>query len=219
MGPRAQRTPLSRDRVMQAAVDLADRGGLAALSMRALAAEVGVEAMSLYHHVAGKDAVLDGMVDLVFAEIYRPREGRNWAGELRARAHSARAVLTRHPWALGLVDSRSSPGLETLRHHDAVLGCLRAGGFSVPLAAHAFAVLDAHLYGFLLQELSLPFATGEDVQALAGRIFGDLPPDALPHMVELAREHILTPGYRFGDEFDYGLDLILDGLQRRLAAE
>jgi AcrR family transcriptional regulator len=219
MGPRTQRPALSRERVLGAAVGLADREGLSALSMRALAAELGVEAMSLYHHVSGKEALLDGMVDLVFAEIYRPREARDWADEMRARAHSARDVLTRHPWALGLMDSRSAPGIETLRHHDAVLGCLRAGGFSVPLAAHAFAVLDAHLYGFLLQELSLPFTTADDLQALAGSIFGDLPPDALPHMVELAREHVLVPGYRFGDEFDYGLDLILDGLRRRLAAE
>jgi hypothetical protein len=130
---------------------------------------------------------------------------------MRLRAVSAREALTRHRWAIGLMDSRSTPGLETLRHHDAVLGCLRAAGFTVPMAAHAFAVLDAHLYGFMVQDLSLPFQGSVDVHDLAESIMGDLPAGELPHLVELTTEHVPKPGYEFG----YGLDLILEGLERR----
>ena len=212
------RAPLTGDAVLAAAVDLADREGMSALSMRALARHLGVEAMSLYHHVASKEAVLDGMVDVVFGEVHLPRVGEDWAAEMRLRHDSARAVLTRHPWAVGLMDSRSTPGLRTLRHHDAVLGCLRAGGFSVPMAAHAFALLDAHLYGFLLQELSLPFRAGDDLQGLATQIMADFPSDQLPHLGELTVDHVLKPGYDFGDEFEFGLDVILDALTRSIPA-
>ncbi|HEY7722064.1 MAG TPA: TetR/AcrR family transcriptional regulator C-terminal domain-containing protein [Pedococcus sp.] len=215
--PAGSRPPLTRDGVLRAAVELADREGMAALTMRSLARHLGVEAMSLYHHVANKDALLDGMVDRVFAEMHRPRVGGDWAAEMRLRSVSGRQALTGHRWAIGLMDSRSAPGAETLRHHDAVIGCLRAGGFSLPMAAHAFAVLDAHLYGFVLQELSLPFRDSEDLGDLADQILGGMPADALPHFTELAVEHALRPGYAFGDEFEYGLDLILEGLERRRA--
>jgi AcrR family transcriptional regulator len=213
------RRPLTRDDVLRAAVAIADRDGVTRLSMRSLAADLGVEAMSLYHHVSGKDAILDGMVDLVFGQIHRPVVGAEWATELRRRSVSGREVLLRHRWAVGLMDSRSAPGPETLRHHDAVIGCLRAGGFSVALAAHAFAVLDAHLYGFLVQELSLPFQDGADLEELGRQILGAIGPGELPHFTELATEHALQPGYAFGDEFEWGLDLILEGLERRRAAE
>jgi AcrR family transcriptional regulator len=203
--------------VLEAAVELADRDGIAPLTMRSLAAHLGVEALSLYHHVSNKDDLLDGMVDLVFAEIYQPDAGGDWTTELRRRSESGREVLKRHRWAVGLMDSRSAPGPETLRHHDAVLGCLRAAGFSWPMAAHAFAVLDAHLYGFMVQETSLPFQGSEEVHELAEQIFGDLSPETLPHLVEFAVSHVLQPGYDFGEEFGFGLDLILDGLDRRRA--
>ena len=216
--PEHSRQPLSRQRVLRAAVELADDKGLSTVTMRALARHLGVEAMSLYHHVANKEDLLDGMVDLVFGEIHLPREGEDWAAELRLRSESARQVLRRHRWAIGLMDSRSAPGAQTLRHHDAVLGCLRAAGFTVPMAAHAFAVLDAHLYGFMVQELALPFQGPEQVQDLAGEIFGNLAPGDLPHLVELATEHVLKPGYDFGDEFAFGLDLILEGLERHRKA-
>jgi AcrR family transcriptional regulator len=213
------RHSLTRDLVLRGAVELADRGGIDALTMRSLAQHLGVEAMSLYHHVANKEALLDGMVDVVFAEFHLPRAGEAWAAEMRLRADSARAALTRHRWAVGLMDSRSTPGPESLRHHDAVLGCLRAGGFSVPMAAHAFALLDAHLYGFMIQELSLPFQDSQNLDVLADSIMGDLLDGALPHLVELTREHVLQPGYSFGDEFGYGLDLMLEGLERRRRAD
>ena len=212
------RPGLTRHAVLAAAVGLADREGLAALSMRALARHLGVEAMSLYHHVANKEALLDGMVDAVFEEIHAPRAGADWREEMRLRHASAREALTRHRWAVGLMDSRSSPGLATLRHHDAVLGCLRAGGFSLPLAAHAFAILDAHLYGFLVQEVSLPFDDGTDMEEVAAEILGPMPVDGLPHLTEMAVEHVMQPGYAFSDEFGWGLELILDGLEQRRTA-
>ena len=211
------RPALTRSGVLRAAIDLADQEGIASLTMRSLAKHLGVEAMSLYHHVAHKEALLDGMVDLVFAEMHLPHVGGDWATEMRLRSVSGRQVLGRHRWAVGLMDSRSAPGPETLRHHDAVIGCLRAGGFSVPMAAHAFALLDAHLYGFMVQELSLPFRDSEELGDLADSIMGDLPVETLPHFTELVVEHALKPGYAFGDEFAFGLDLILEGLERRRA--
>jgi len=213
----AARPALTRERVLRAGVEIADAEGIGALSMRSLARRLGVEAMSLYHHVANKEQLLDGMVDLVFAEIHLPVVGNDWAEEMRLRSESGREVLTRHRWAVGLMDSRSAPGPATLRHHDAVLGCLRGAGFTVALAAHAFAVLDAHLYGFMVQELSLPFRGSADLHELADSILDGLPVDTLPHLTELIRDHALVPGYDFGDEFGYGVDLVLEGLGRRLA--
>ncbi|GAA4975141.1 TetR/AcrR family transcriptional regulator C-terminal domain-containing protein [Kineococcus glutinatus] len=216
--PARTREPLTRERVVRAAVEIADRDGLAPLSMRSLARHVGVEAMSLYHHVASKDDLLDGMVDAVFAEIHLPRAGEGWAGQVRLRSTSGREVLLRHRWAVGLMDSRTSPGPATLRAHDAVLGCLRAAGFPVELAAHAVAALDAHLYGYLVQEVSLPFRDGPGAGEVAERIAEGLDPAEFPHLVEIAREHVTRPGYDFRDEFGWGLDLLLEGLARRLAA-
>jgi hypothetical protein len=138
---------------------------------------------------------------------------------MRARSHSAREAMKRHPWAIGLMDSRRTPGPETLRHHDAVLGCLRAAGFSLPLTGHAVALLDAHLYGFVVQEVSLPFQGGDELAELGSEILGALPDDELRHFREFAVGHALVPGYDFGAEFDWGLDLVIDGLAARLAAE
>lgn len=211
---RRSRPPLSRDDIVAAAVALADEGGIGAVSMRKVAAELDVEAMSLYHHVANKEDLLDGMVDAVMAEFEIPTEAADWREALRHRSHAARASLRRHPWAIALLGSRTSPGLATLHHHDAVIGVLRRGGFSVVGAAHAFALLDAYLYGFALQERNLPFDTGDDVGELAQEIVGHLAPDQYPHLVEMAVEHIMVPGYDFGHEFDHGLELVLTALDR-----
>jgi hypothetical protein len=167
--------------------------------------------------VANKDALLDGMVDQVFSEIDLPTDGLDWKAAMRARAVSARRVLARHRWAIGLMESRSSPGPATLRHHDRVLGCLRGGGFSVELAAHAFSVLDSYIYGFALQEASLPFDAGAPAADLAQAILARTGPDEYPHLTELTVEHVLKPGYNYGHEFEFGLDLILDGLERARA--
>ena len=214
----AARPPLSRDRVVADALALADAEGLGALSMRTLATRLGVEAMSLYHHVAGKEALLDAMVDAVFEEIHLPAVGGDWRTELRARSISGREVMRRHRWAIGLMDSRRTPGPATLRHHDAVIGCLRVDGFPLPLVATAAALLDAHLYGFMVQELSLPFEGGEDLAALGAELLGPEVRAAYPHFTAFAEEHALRPGYAFGDEFAVGLDLVLDALERERAA-
>jgi AcrR family transcriptional regulator len=212
----APRAPLTKERVLRAAVALADRDGVGSLSMRRLAQELGVEAMSLYHHVANKDAILDGIVDVVFSDIELPSDQADWKAAMRQRAISARQALRRHPWATGLMESRSSPGPATLHHHDAVLGILRAAGFSVELAAHAFSVLNSYIYGFALQESGLPFETSEELQAVTETILGHMAADEYPHLTEMAVEHVLQPGYAYGDEYLFGLDLILDGLERTL---
>ena len=215
-GPRA---PLTRERVLRVAVGLADESGIGSLSMRKLGQALGVEAMSLYNHVANKDELLDGMVDLVFGEIDLPSDAVDWRTAMRARAVSARRALTRHRWAIGLMESRASPGPATLRHHDRVIGTLRAAGFSIELTAHAFSVLDAYIYGFALQEASLPFETADETVELAETILAQMRPDEFPHLTELAVEHVLQPGYDFGEEFQFGLDLILDGLELARAGE
>ena len=212
-----RRAPLTRERVLAAAIDLADRDGIASLSMRKLAQELGVEAMSLYHHVANKDAILDGLIDLVFGEIDLPVGEADWKAAMRRRAISAREVLRRHPWATGLMESRSTPGPATLRHHDAVLGILRNAGFPLELAAHAYSLLDSYIYGFALQETSLPFNTPEETAEVAQTMMAEFPADAYPHLTEITVEHVLQPGYSYANEYLFGLDLILDGLEQALA--
>jgi AcrR family transcriptional regulator len=200
--------------VLSVAVALADASGSESLSMRKLGEAVGVEAMSLYHHVANKDDLLDGMIDVVFGEIELPSDCGDWMGSMRQRALSARQVLARHGWAIGFMESRTSPGPATLRHHDAVLGCLRNAGFSVQLAAHAFSLLDSYIYGFALQERSLPFDTPQQTAELAQEMLARFPVNEYPHLAELTTEHVLQPGYDYGNEFAFGLDLILEGLER-----
>jgi AcrR family transcriptional regulator len=212
--PTKPRIPLSRERVLRSAVAFADQGGIASLSMRKLGDALGVEAMSLYNHVANKSELLDGMVDLVFSEIDLPSGGAGWKTAMRQRAVSARQALSRHRWAIGLMESRASPGPATLRHHDAVIGSLRHAGFSIEMAAHAYSALDSYIYGFALQEASLPFDTAAETAEVAEMIFKQFPADEYPHLTELTVEHVLQPGYDYGNEFEFGLDLILDGLER-----
>ncbi|KAB2340553.1 TetR/AcrR family transcriptional regulator [Actinomadura rudentiformis] len=202
--------------MLEAAIRVADRGGVEAITMRRVARELGVEAMSLYHHVPNKDAILDGVVDVVFAAIELPRAGGDdWRDAIRAKASSARAVLLQHSWALGLMDSRRNPGPATLRHHDAVLGVLRKAGFTLPMAAHAISLIDSYIGGFVLQEANLPVMTPDDVEEVAGGILDHLPADELPYLREMIVDHALQPGYDYTSEFGYGLDLILDALEAR----
>lgn len=204
---------LSHDAVVTTAVDMADRTGISSLTMRALARELGVEAMSLYHHVATKDVLLDAMIDRVYGEIELPGADGDWRVELRRRSVSVREVLHRHPWALPLMESRRGPGPANLAYHDANIACLRSAGFSAAQVAHAYAVVDAYVYGFLLQETTLPFDSGEEAAAMvSGEPFGELLA-AYPQMAWFAREVILAPGYDFGREFLPGLDLVLDGIE------
>lgn len=204
-----RRPALTRERVVSEAVSLADTEGLGALSMRALAGRLGVEAMSLYHHVPNKDALLDAMVDAVFAEFHAPVAGADWRAELRARSVSAREALLRHRWAVGLMDASRSPGPASVAHHDAVLGCLRGAGFSLAATGHTFALVDAHLYGFMLQELALPFTDQDELAVIETEIVDEATAAAFPHFTEFAREHALAPGWSFGAEFEVTLDLVL----------
>jgi AcrR family transcriptional regulator len=202
--------------VLRAAVAIADAGGISALTIRSLAQELGVKPMSVYYHVANKDEILDGLVDIVFSEIKLPTIGGDWRSEMRWRAHSARRVLRRHRWAIGLLESRTTPGPATLRHHDVVLGTLRAAGFSREMTAHAYALIDSYTYGFALQEASLPFEGPDSVTDIAEPITAQFATGEFPHMADMASEYYLRPGYDFGDEFDFGLALILDALDASL---
>jgi AcrR family transcriptional regulator len=218
--------PLSRERVVRAGVELAHRDGIESLTMRKLAEELGVGVMSLYHYVPNKEMLLDGMVDVVFGEIELPSTDVDWKTAMRRRALSTREVLNRHRWAVGLMESRTTPGPASLRLHDAVLGCLREAGFSIEMTIQAYSVQDAYIYGFALQEKSLPFESAEESAVLAEaqvrefaelaeeRQFGALA-DEFPYLAEVVAGHVARVGYDFAAAFEYGLDLILEALEER----
>jgi AcrR family transcriptional regulator len=207
------RQPLSRARVLEAAVALCDEAGLGAFSMRGLAQELGVVPMALYKHVANKDKLLDGMVDVVFSEIELPSAGPDWRSAMRRRALSTREALKRHSWAIGMMESRQ-PGSANLRNHNAVMGCLREAGFPFKIAVHAYSVQDAYIYGFALQEQDLAFETPDSAGEAAQRRAQTIDAlDSYPYLVEVARE-LPGSGYDSSAEFTWGLDLILDGLER-----
>jgi len=199
--------------VLRAAIAVADEVGVESLTMRRLGRHLGVEAMSLYKHVAGKDEILDGIVDIVIGEIDLPSESADWKPAMRQRANSARQVLASHPWAIGMLESRGAMGPAAMRYVDAVIGRLRAGGFSVEMAAHAFVLLDSYIYGFVVQELSFPVGISEENTEPARAVLQTLPADRYPHLAEMAGEHVATPGRTYADAFDFGLGLILDGLE------
>ncbi len=202
--------------MLTAALQVADLGGIDALTMRRLGQELGVEAMALYHHFANKEDVLDGIIDLVFAELpLPPAHGTGWQEAMRSRGLALKATLARHPWAIGRMESRTTPGPANLRHHDAVLGCLRAGGFSVAMAAHAYSVIDSYVYGFALTKMNLATAVTDDLATVATTMLQPYDASTYPHLVEFIAEHALQPGYNHDGEFEYGLDLVLEGLQQR----
>jgi len=207
-----RRVPLSRERVLDAAIKLADQGGLESLSMRKLGQELGVEAMAVYYHFANKDEVIDGIVDIVFSQIDLPASGVDWKSAMRQRAVSLRDVLLRHRWAIGLMESRRKPGPANLRHHDVVIGSLRSAGLDMPTIAHAYSLVDSYIYGFALFTMNLPFDPSEEVAELAQGMLQAFPLNAYPNLI--AYISAMRPGYDYGDEFEFGIDLILDGLQR-----
>ena len=208
-----RRVPLTRERVLRTALALADSKGIGSLSMRNLGEELGVEAMSLYNHVANKDDILDGIVDLVFSEIALPTERAEWKPAMRGRAISAHEALLRHPWAPSMMQSRTKPGPATLRHHDSVLGSLRNAGFTLVMAAHAISVIDGYVCGFALQQINIPLQSREQVAEVGEGILRQLG-EQYPHLAEMITDHAMKPGYDYADEFEFGLDLILDGLGR-----
>ncbi|MFV2074298.1 MAG: TetR/AcrR family transcriptional regulator [Thermoanaerobaculales bacterium] len=205
---------LSRELIVEQAVSLADEAGMERLTIRRLADALAVGPMSIYHYFPNKDAIIDAMVDSVFSQIALPPSGKDWKSAMRVRCVSARKVLNRHPWAPPYMESRTSPGPATLRHHDAVLGCLRDGGLSMELTAHAYAIVDSYLYGFALEEAALPSGGGEGIQELAEEMAAAFDPEAYPNLTAFAVEHVMQPGYSFANSFTYGLDLIIDGLDQ-----
>ncbi|HWN21931.1 MAG TPA: TetR/AcrR family transcriptional regulator [Gaiellaceae bacterium] len=225
---RRQRAPLSKERVLDTAVALAHREGIESLTMRRLADELGTGAMTLYHYVPNKENLLDGMIDIVFGEIEPPTTDVDWRTAMRRRALSTREALNRHRWAVGLMESRKTPGPNSLRLHDAVLGCLREAGFSIEMTIQAYSVQDAYIYGFALQERSVPFETAEESAAVAEeqyreyaelaeeRQLGQLA-DEFPYLAEVVAGHVAEVGYDFASAFEDGLDLILGALERRRA--
>lgn len=200
--------PLDRDAIIRAAIAHADAEGLAGLSMRRLGDRLGVRAMSLYHHVPNKAALLDAMVDDVYRESGLPAPDMPWRDALSDAYESLRASLVRHPWAIPLLDSRRTPGLPTLQRHDAVLGCLRAAGFSVRTSAHALSALDSYTVGFATQQVAIPFTAADPVAEVMAELLGD--PIVLPHLAELGMELAAEPAYDYGDEFPIGLGYLLD---------
>lgn len=209
------RRPLTADRVVEAAVAVADRGGLHAVSMRSVGRELGVEAMSLYHHVASKDALLDALAEWIFVRMDAPTPGDAWRAGLERHARSSRQVLRTHPWALAIVESRRSPGPVLLQHHEAVLACLLREAFPVRLAAHAFSVVDAYVHGFVMTERTLPFDADEE----AGTAMAAMEAVAFT-MPSLAAVAMAWTEDRaaYADQFEWGLALVLDGLAQRLEA-
>ncbi len=220
------RAPLSKERVLEAAVELAVRDGIESLSMRKLADELGAGAMSLYYHVPNKEQLLDGMVDIVFSEIELPTTDVDWKTAMRRRAISTREVLNRHRWAVGLMESRATPGPASFALHNAVLGCLREAGFSIEMTIQAYSVQDAYIYGFALQEKHVPFDDAEGGAAVAEEQARQFAEEAekqqsaalaeeFPYLAEVVAGHVAKVGYDFAYSFEYGLDLILDALEKR----
>ena len=213
------RPPLSRERVLRTAVALADEAGIGALSMRRLGHELGVEAMSLYNHVDGKDDILNGIVELVLGEIQLPSDQADWKEALRQTAISANEVFVRHPWACSLTLGRPSVSPPRTRWMESVLRTLREAGFSPDLTHHAYHALDSHITGFTLWQVSMPFDTKEELLDLAESFLRDIPADEYPYVVEHAEQHIAPSNPEGKTEFEFGLDLILDGLERLRDAE
>lgn len=205
---------LSRQRIIETAVTRADADGFDSCSIRKIAEELDTAPMSLYRHVANKEDLLDGMVDVVFGEMYPPAIGGDWKSELRERGTSARAVLLRHQWAIGLMETRMHPGPASAAHHNATMGCLREAGFPFREAVHAYNLLDSYTYGFALQEKTIPFETPEESAAMATVTVGEQGTE-YPYLAEVVVE-LGKRGYDYTEEFEFGLSFILDGLERFL---
>jgi AcrR family transcriptional regulator len=211
------RTPLQRGRIIATAVEIADEHGIEAVTMRAVASRLGVEAMSLYNHVANKDEILDGMMDLVADEFSLPHDAAGWRDAMRRRAVSARQVFARHPWAPALLDSRVSSGPSRLRYFDWVLGTLVGAGFPLDAAARAFSLLDSYVYGFGKRQANASTHDARTPEQLAGAFRVSVPAETYPYLYRMA-SRAMDVRYDADADFDFGLDLILDGLQRVLDA-
>ena len=213
-----RREPITRERVLGAAIELADAGGLESLSMRRLAQQLGVEAMSLYHHVANKEEILSGIADMVVGEYELPEPGPDWKASIRASAVSAYRVLLRHPWAASLLLAGTTPSVARLAYMDALLGTLRGAGFSAEMTDHAYHALDSHIMGFTLWVTGMNLPGRDEIDALAAEFLAQLSANDMPHLVEHVHQHLKPPNPDDKPEFEFGLDLLLDGLERLLVA-
>jgi AcrR family transcriptional regulator len=210
---RVARTPLSRERVVAAAMVVADEHGSDALTMRRLGQELGVEAMSLYNHVANKEDLLSALLDAVVSEYTLPAPDAEWKPALRASAMSAHQVLLRHPWAPGLLLTfRSMPGPGWMRYSEAVLATLRRAGFSPEMTHHAFHALEGHIDGYTLRQVNFPLQP-EELEGAAKEFLERFPAADHPYLIEHIRGH-LRKEFRGKGGFEFGLDLILDGLEQ-----
>ncbi|MCQ1994231.1 TetR/AcrR family transcriptional regulator C-terminal domain-containing protein [Arthrobacter sp. zg-Y1171] len=213
--PSARRPRLNRDAVLRAGVELADQVGTDGFTMRTLADELGVVPMALYKHVANKQELLEGMVDLVWAEVTEPESARGWKQAVRDRAASLWTALVTHRWAVGRMEAAGRPGPESLRQHNAMLGCLRQSGFTFRAAVHVMSLLDAYVYGFALQQKTLSFETPEEsAEAAADTLNGESAEVAAryPYLLEVVGE-LAKQGYDYDAEFNVGLDVLLDGIE------
>ncbi|MCC4266947.1 MULTISPECIES: TetR/AcrR family transcriptional regulator [Microbacterium] len=218
--PGVVRGSLDRGRIIGGAVELADDVGLEPLTIRRLADHLGVKPMSLYHYVSSKDDIVDGMVGRVFDEVGMPDPRASWDAAVRERARSLRAALRRHPWAIPIMESRRTPGVDILKHHDAMLATWMRSGMPLWAVAHGVAVIDAFVYGFAMQEAALPLGgTGGDLSEAGEQIVAPLSPDEYPALLTFTVEHVMKPGYDFGDSFEVGLDVILSGVTRLASAQ
>lgn len=216
---RESRAPLSVERVIDTAMQLSDEIGIEKLTIRRLADELDVTPMAIYRYTASKEEIVDGMVEAVFTEIELPALEGDWRAAMRQRCVSMHEVLLRHPWAPPLMESRPAPGPALLHHHDVVLGYLRQGGVPLPWAAHAYAILDSYVFGFAMQEANLPFGGDEQIGEMADAIVSAIPEHLYPYLREFTADHALKPGYAFGNSFEVGLDLILEGIGAAATAD
>ena len=210
------RGSLSRDHIIDGAMALADEIGLEPLTIRRLADHLGVRPMTIYHYVKNKDDIVDGMVGRVFDEVERPAADTLWKDAIASRARSLRDALRRHPWAIPIMESRRPPGADILDHHEALVTTWLSTGFSLAVVAHGLAVVDAFVYGFALQEAALPLGdAGGDLTEAGDQIIAPLSPEAYPSLVRFTSDHVMQPGYDFRDSFEAGLEIVLDGIERR----
>lgn len=208
----AERDTLNQDRIVNAAIEIADAGGIGALTIRRLAAVLDTKPMTIYYHLPSKHHILDGMVDVIYSEIYAPTIENDWRSEVRRRSVSARKVLADHPWATALMESSETPGPANLRHHDEMVACLHHGGFPMGMVVEVYTLIDSFVFGFALQESNLPFASDTDLSDLARETI-EPPRELYPHLAELNSHLMRRPGFSFRDTFELGLDILLAGLE------
>lgn len=210
----AHSTTLTKDRVIIVAIKLADSGGIEAMSMRKLGRELGVEAMAIYHHFVDKSQLIEGMIDYVHKEIKLPKDLTNWRVYMQSRAVSAFDVLMRHPWASPIMEAGVNPGPSTLNDSENMINCFRQAGFSIEMTVHAVTVLNIYIYGAAMQYARLSFSTVEQAAELGETVKQQFPVDAYPYLTEMITKHMLKAGYNPKDEFEFGLNLILDGIAK-----